>query len=808
MLNLAKKDLINAERALADFVPYTVHSSRFNIRTERGDTLTVFKVAGAAHEAADEEDLNAWHEGLAGMIKAIGNGQIALWSHTVRRPRNEFPSGTFSDDFAGRLNEKYRAAVASSAMMVNDHYLTVVLRRPLGMQSWLVGSQKKTATALRESIDEANEKLDEIAETVAAAMQRYKPRRLGMYEHNGALFSEATEFLAFLVNGEWQREPVVKGRMSYAMTTSRVSFGDEQFEIRTPTDRSVGKMLGVAEYRTERTEPGHFNNLLTLPFPFVLSQSFACFDRLKAQEALRKQRRLMENAEDAAVTQIEDITVAEDDVASNRIVVGEHDLSLMILAPDGATLNKRVAMARAAVSEDGFKVVVEDACNEAAYFAKLPGVFDLRPRPAPVTSRNLIGFSSFHNYPTGRKDGNQWGPAVTLLKTASGTPFYFNFHLPPGGRKAVDEENADDRVAGHTLMLGPTGAGKTVVQTFMLAQCEKYKPTVFTFDKDQGQEIFIKAMGGQYMTLRNGESSGFNPCAMPDTPDNRALLTQLVKRCIRGEDRNYDFSPTREREISSAIDGLYDQVPWDLRRLSTLQQFFDPTDPNGNHARLAKWCDGGSLGWLLDNPTDRISLEGARHFGFDVTAFLDNDETRTVTVMYLFHRMEQLVDGRRFILNMDEFWKMLLDPYFEKKALDAVKTYRKRNALALFGTQSPSDVLKSPISKALIEQCVTQIYLPNPKAAAEDYIDGFKLSLREYEIIKKDMVEASLRGFLFKQGPDSTICELNLRGFDDELAVLSGTASSVEVANRAIARVGSNDPDVWLPVFHQLRKAL
>lgn len=808
-LQPAKQEQANAERSYAEFVPYTRHCSNFNIRTDRGDTLTVFKIAGVAHEAADDEDLKIWHDGLAGLIKSIAGGNVALWSHTVRRPRNEFPGGSFEPGtFADSLNEKYKTLISGSEMMVNEHYLTVVLRKPAGMSGWLTSSEKRTVETIRRNLDEANETLDEIAETITAAMQRYRPRRLGTYEHNGGLYSEAAEFLGFLVNGEWQREPLTKGRMSYSMTTSRIFFGDEQFEIRTPTDRMVGKMLGITEYRTERTEPGHFNELLTLPFPFVMSQSFACLDRLKAQDALKKQRKLMENAEDAAESQILDIASAEDDVASNRIVIGEHDFSLMLTAEDAQTLNKQVALSRSALSNGGFKVVVEDTCNEAAFFARLPGVFEYRPRPALITSRNLIGFSSFHNYPTGRKDGNQWGPAITLMKTTSGTPFYFNFHLPPGGRKAIDESTADERVAGHTLILGPTGSGKTVVQGFALAQAEKYKPTVFTFDKDQGLEIFVRANGGKYWTLRNGEPSGLNPCQMPDTPENRIVLGQIVKRCIQGDSATFEFSPQREREITEGIAGLYG-LDFEDRHFSSLMSFFDPTDPNGNYTRLAKWTrrEQGALAWLFDNPRDEISLTGTRHFGFDVTAFLDNDETRTATVMYLFHRMEQLIDGRRFIMNMDEFWKMLLDPYLERKALDAVKTWRKRNGVAIFGTQSPSDVLSARISKALIEQCVSQMYLPNPKASEEDYIDGFKLTHREFDIIKTEMPERNIRGFLFKQGMDSTVCELNLRGFDDELAVLSGTAASVELANRAIAQAGS-DPNAWLPVFHQLRKSL
>ncbi|MGH9423560.1 MAG: VirB4 family type IV secretion/conjugal transfer ATPase, partial [Thermoanaerobaculia bacterium] len=519
---------------------------------------------------------------------------------------------------------------------------------------------RKTETSVLESISDSSTRLDELTEMVLAGLSRYAPRRLTTYTNNGIVYSETLEFFSFLINGEWQRTAVPKGRAALGMIGSRVSFGVDQLEIRTATDSKIGAMLAAGAYQVERTEPGHLNVLLTLPFPFVLTQSFAAFGRTKAMAALQKQQRLLINAEDVSESQIADISSALDDLASNRVVFGEHHLSLQILASTQRDLIKRLSDAKAALSECGFTTVREDECIEAAYFAQLPGNFTMRPRPAPISSSNIVGFTGFHNYPTGRREGNQWGPAVTLLKTASGTPFYFNFHLPPSSKRGIDEADADERVPGHTLLLGPTGAGKTVIQAFMLAQCEKYRPTVFTFDKDRGQEIFVCAMGGQYCTLRNGQPTGFNPCALPDTPGNRSFLMQLVKRCIAGEDPAFQFSPSREREIHDAVNGLY-MMPFASRRFSALKEFFDPTDPNGNAARFRKWCAGGSLGWLLDNAVDTLDFTTGRHFGFDVTEFLDNDETRTVTVMYLFHRMEQLIDGRRFILNMDEFWKMLLD---------------------------------------------------------------------------------------------------------------------------------------------------
>ncbi|HEV7775639.1 MAG TPA: VirB4 family type IV secretion/conjugal transfer ATPase [Luteibacter sp.] len=800
-----KQSLMNNARPLTDYVPYSTHVSPHNLSTRSGDMLTVIKIDGVAHEAADDLDIQGWHDALTGLVRNIAAEDIALWIHTVREPRTDYPQGGFSDDFAGRLNARYRESLSGLRMMVNTHYLTVVIKGKKAGPSLPGFGDKKTIASIQEHIRDTSDRLDELSDTVLSGLTRYGARRLELYQHNGVVFSEVLEFLALLVNGERQRIAVPKGPASYGMVNTRISFGVDQFELRSPTATRVGAMLGAAAYQVERTEPGHLNILLTLPFPIVMTQSFAMFGRNKAMGALQRQRRLLVNAEDAGASQIDDISQALDDLASSRSIFGEHHLSIMLLADNAKDLAERIAATRSLLSESGFLVAREDECIEAAFFAQLPANFRMRPRPAPISSSNIIGYTGFHNYPHGRLNGNQWGPAMSLLKTTSGTPFYFNFHVPPSSRRGVDEADADDRVPGHTLLLGPTGAGKTVIQTFMLAQAEKYKPTVFTFDKDQGQANFVRAMGGYYSTLRNGVPTGFNPCALEDTPGNRTMIQQLVKRCIKGDDETFRFSPNREREVQDAVNGVY-AMPFDMRRFSAILEFFDPTDPDGNAARFRKWCAGGSLGWLMDNPRDLIHLSTGRHFGFDVTDFLENDKTRTVTVMYLFHRMEQLIDGRRFILNMDEFWKMLQDDYFEGKALDAVKTYRKRNALALFGTQSPADVLRSRISRQLIEQCVSQLYLPNPKAAREDYIDGFKLSEREYEIVRKDMVEANLRGFLFKQGANSTVCELNLRGFDDELAVLSGTSVTVELAERAISQAGPL-PDDWLPVFHDMRKA-
>ena len=53
-----------------------------------------------------------------------------------------------------------------------------------------------------------------------------------------------------------------------------------------------------------------------------------------------------------------------------------------------------------------------------------------------------------------------------------------------------------------------------------------------------------------------------------------------------------------------------------------------------------------------------------------------------------------------------------------------------------------------------------------------------------------------------KQGHQSVVCELDLKGFDAELAVISGRRSAVDVVNQLISRHGS-DPVQWLPLFYE-----
>ena len=142
------------------------------------------------------------------------------------------------------------------------------------------------------------------------------------------------------------------------------------------------------------------------------------------------------------------------------------------------------------------------------------------------------------------------------------------------------------------------------------------------------------------------------------------------------------------------------KLPASARRLSRLLEFLDPTDPEGMHARLRNWCvsEKGDYGWVFDNREDSVAplLEPSALMGFDVTDFLDNRRHRRPRHHVSFSDRQRLLDGRRLVVWMDEFSKLLSDPSFESFAKDGLKTWRKLEGVAAFATQSPSDVLASP----------------------------------------------------------------------------------------------------------------
>lgn len=806
---LTRSKAVRREFVAADRIPYTAHVAPSVVKTTLGDYLQVFRMGGASFESNDDADLNNWHERLNVLWRNMASPEVALWTHVIRRRAVTSFDRPIASGFGGALEARYRQRLTAETLMVNELYLALIFRPSAGAVSGLLskGIARAQKHAVVYELGDALEACDKLSQAVRASLNRYDPELLGTYPVGPTWCSSLLEYLGLLVNGEWQRMALPRGPVSHALASTRLFFGTETLEYRMPTLTRVGAMLGIKEYPTPSIV-GMYNRLLSAPFCFVFTQSFSFLTKTAGQSLLQRQFNRMANAGDFAISQADQLKEALDALTSNEFVMGDHHLSLQVLTDVNSVdagnpakrlrgLNDHVALARSYLADTGMLVAREDLALEAAFWAQLPGNFPLRPRKAPITSRNFAAMVPFHNFPVGRATGNHWGKALALLVTSAKSPYYFSLHASDaqsdgGGRKDT----------GHTLICGPTGSGKTVFIGFLIASLAEQGATQVVFDKDRGLEILVRALGGEYLALKSGISTGFNPLQLPVTPANieflKIWLQELAGNAAQAGRRNV----VREQaDLDQALRGTL-ALPQASRRLSRLVEFLDPTDPEGLHARLARWCESrGDYAWVFDNPTDCVlpKLNGHSTIGFDVTEFLDHALTRTPITLYLFHLVRQLLDGRRLVCWMDEFWRLLADSAFENFAKDGPKTWRKLNGVMCLATQSVSDVLNSPISRTLIEQTPTKIFFPNGNADFQEYTRGLGLTRREFTLIKEQL-EPGSRMFLVKQGHQSVVCELDLSGFAAELAVISGTASEVARMHQ-IMKISGPSSAAWLPEF-------
>tara|TARA_R100001244_G_scaffold44182_3_gene39837 strand:+ start:39256 stop:41649 length:2394 start_codon:yes stop_codon:yes gene_type:complete len=771
------------------FLPYARHINEEMVALDSGDIMLTFELTGRAFETSDVRDLNDWHTKLNGLLRNLHDERLSVWAHLIRMRVDQYPGGAFKSGFAADLDRAYFGRINRERMFINRFFVSLVIRPSATGSDKIIQLFKRKVSKQADKgplIDEALvELLDDKARDFEKLMARCQPRRCGIYEHRGLMFSETMEVADMVMTGRHVRVPVVRGHLGGALYRARTIFGAETIEVRGADTSAFGGIFGIREYPAQTT-PRQFEALLSVDFGFVLTQSFTFLGRAAATEKFRLRMTQMENSGDRAVSQADALIDASDDLMSNRFVLGDHHFTLAVYGTNMRALRDHMSVARAALADTGMVAAREGAALEAAYWSQLVGNFAWRARPAPITSLNFAAFSPFHTFPAGQASGNHWDEAIALLKTSARSPYFFNFHKGD---------------LGHTLIIGPSGGGKTVLLNFLMAQAEKTGARQIFIDKDRGAQIFVQASGGTYLALHNGIATGFSPLkALTDCAPDKSFLSLFIRQLVRADGK--PISVQEERRIEDGINAVM-KLPVVDRSLSAMRSMLGMKDASGVGARLEKWTSEGSLGWVFDNPDDSMTLD-ARFIGFDMTDFLDNADIRTPVMLYLFHRIDKLLTGERMIICIDEFWKALGDEAFRRFAQDGLKTYRKRNALMVFATQSPADALKSDISHSILEQVATKIMLPNPFGARRDYVDGFALSEAEFKLVREDLSPESHK-FLVKQGHDSVVVELDLSGLDDALAVLSGRAETTAQVDEIIAEVGS-DPATWLPLFHSRRR--
>lgn len=774
------------ELGIDTHVPYLRHIDENIILTKNGFLVGIIRLTGLPFQTIDQSELNNLMDYRNTVLRNLGGSQFAVYSTIIRRHANVEIDGEFDNPFLAELNARYLDGLAAKNLYINEAYLTVI-RRPMTGKVGMIDKVLSTFSKTGPKAEERQEAVVELHSAMDALLQeftRYGAQKLGVVERRGSKFSEPAELFAkILAGGDEVEMPLPRMGLDKACGTKQLFFGTNALEIRGATDSKVGAMISIKEY-PPYTTPGTLDGLLKLKAEFILTQSFSIEGNFAAREKINTLARQSVGSDQASKSVSNSIDDALENLASGDVVFGYHHLAILALGRTAADMKKAVSDIMAELSSLSVVPVRESLNTEPAFWSLLPGNFKYNARRSLLSSRNFSGLFSGHNFPSGQTKGLHWKLPIALLETTSQTAYHFNFH------------SGD---VGHFTVFGPTGSGKTVVMSFLLAQAMRVRPQprCIYFDYMRGAEIFVRAMNGRYEVMETKEPTGFAPFQMDDTPGNRAFLVQLLAFILTPEDGHLDH--VEQDVVRRAVDGMFtfDRADRTFDKLNQVLRGSLKPGSGDLASRVQSWISEKENGWLFNNPVDLIDFTKPI-VGFDMSKILNEPKLRTAALLYIFHRIEEIIDGDPVMIFLDEGWKLLDDEVFSEFTKDKLKTIRRRNGIVGFGTQAAEDVTTSKISTSLIEQTKTNIFFPNAKADRDVYRRRFRLSEKEFAFVQGTPKET--RSFLIKHDTDSVIGKLDLSQMPDLVAVLSSNDANVQRCKELRDRYG-DDPVAWLPHF-------
>lgn len=800
-LTTASEMAMRREFALSNFIPYSHLVDANTFATKGGAIGSVIHLKGLPFEVTDDDVLMRRHLQIAQFVQSLSPA-IAIYITIHRHKQALYPDGDFPQGFANDFNEAYRQKLAGRRLYANDIYITLMVKGPSeqGFKTarWFKKFlHKANDEALHHFIIKQRELLNQIRREALNVLAEFSPRLLGDVKSasGNSRSSALLGFLGLPINGTASPLAYPLMDLSHYLSTRRVSTHNQLIEWQGPkkSDTAFGALLSIKQYGHE-SEPTALRKLLSADFEYVSTHSFCREPNESVIDLMRKQYRHYTEVDPFGNSLTDSLEEATDALRSELLSFGWHHHTLMVLSDSPKHLQDHTAFATDIYRKSELIVVRESTNLEAGFFAQMPGNFKHIHRRALISNENLTDFCPLHNYHNGYMNDNHLGSALMLVESQGLTPLTLNFH------KQHNSSNKTDPTLGHTLVIAPSGVGKTTLICALDAMSKKYNGRAFFFDRMRGCEIYVRAMGGFYTTLSSDTSTGFNPLQLPDTTRNREFLRDWLESLLS---HDATIASDVKKQLSELVDRNY-TLPKASRRLSSLAAFL-PAD-FALRDSLSLWLRSttegkadGDFAYLFDNPEDTLDLENINIAGFDMTDLLKekNAGRAAPVLLYLFYRMESLMTGELMGIYLDEAWQFLNTPYWVAKLEDYLATLRKCNVYIVFMTQFLDKILKSPLSSHLIDGAATQIFLQNDKAGTTEYIEGAKLSIAEHDFIKNK----SAGRFLFKQGLESAIARLNLEGLEDFIRVFSTNETNRTLCATLRAEHG-DQPAQWLPHFH------
>jgi type IV secretion system protein VirB4 len=759
-ITLAEKSLKDktreSEELMARGLPYITALNDQTILLRDGDVMASFAVDGISASTADDVEVAE----ITAAFSSLAAQQMPDVGFTVHRISTRtapfLNSVSPEKSFANAIDQRWQAYLGNAGLRHRTTLVTVTVRpsKVVGLWAKLSGGKSSREEQLQKRVLRLNQIVTAIMETLL----KTNPRRMTV---SGG---EWLGLLRAIISGAYN--PLTPGQsfspLNDLIANAPVLFSGDTFTIfgSHTGNTKYGAIVTLKDYPSD-TFAGILDGL-DFATDMVVTNSFTPSDRIEALQKIQRVARQMSAAEDAARSLQSQLEEAADDQASGRVAFGNHHCTISLFADSDLELDDTLGNVTRAITSIQGSMIRENFAARAAFFAQHPGNYSYRTRASMISSQNFAELGALHGAARGRtKNLSPWGEAITVLPTGNGEPYRFNFHLP--GQKG-------ERVVGHSLVLGQTGSGKTLGTAFLLAQATRLNPRIIVFDKDQGFEMPIRAMGGDYTPVKMGHNTGFNPFEAESDERGAAWLTDWLEAMLKP--KNSDLTPLQIEALAKACRDN-SKASKSLQTISHFRSQLRAVDDGKDlHTRIGKWDKGGQFDWLF-NGTGKDSLSFENDIvAFDLSEIFNNDDVRTAWLSYVFRRIERIVeDERPTLIVMDEAWKLLDDPYFQSRLKDWMLTMRKKNVAVILLTQRVSHISESAAGGAILESVVTRLIYPSNRNTLDE-LTPLNLSDREQFFLMQSNVGHHLA--LMQSGDDSTIIDMDLHALGPLLKTLGG----------------------------------
>ncbi len=715
---------------LADHLPWVALIAPGVVLNKDGSFQRTLRFRGPDLDSATEAELISASARANNVLRRLGSGW-ALFFEAERTPALDYPDARFADAASWLVDQERRAAFEGGGHHYESRYhLTLAYLPPPDTQA-----RAESALVERDREEKGRDWRQEVAafhtetERVLDLLSGFMPEVRGLDD------AETLTYLHGTISTK--RHPV-------AVPESPVYL--DGLLVDMPLTGGIEPMLGDQHLRTLTilgfpglTRPGILDALNHQDFAYRWVTRFIALDKTQATKELTRLRRQWFAKRKSIAALLREVMYNEpvqllDSDADNKVL--DADLALQALGGDyvgfgylTATItvfdesrqaaDDKVRDVERIVNGLGFTCIREGVNAVEAWLGGLPGHLYANVRQPLVSTLNLahlMPLSSVWAGPT--RNDHLDAPPLLYAETSGSTPFRLSTHVGD---------------VGHMLIVGPTGAGKSVLLALLALQFRRYANSqIVLFDKGNSARAAILAMGGEHHALGGGGSLAFQPLRRINEPGERAWAVEWIAGLLAHE--KISVTPEIKESLWSALTSLASAPPEER----TLTGFCVLVQSNALKTALSPYTLDGPFGRLLDAAENRLTLADVQCF--ETEELMHQPGVVLPVLTYLFHRLEERFNGRPTLLILDEAWVFLDNPIFAARIREWLKVLRKKNVSVVFATQSLADIADSSIAPAIIESCPQRLFLPNDRAVepqARAAYERFGLNDRQIELIAR-----------------------------------------------------------------------